>query len=67
MLEELGVGVHLPMQQATPEALRDAVLRLAGSPEVATRCAALRDELRVAGGAAAAADIIESALHSPLG
>lgn len=54
MLEALGVGVHLPMQQATPGALRDAVLRLAGSPEVATRSAALR-----------AADIIESALRSP--
>lgn len=64
MLEELGVGVHLSMQQATPEALRDAVLRLAGSPEVAARSAALRDELRAAGGAARAADIVESALRS---
>ncbi|MGH3775841.1 MAG: macrolide family glycosyltransferase [Pseudonocardiaceae bacterium] len=65
MLEELGVAVQLPMQQATPEALRDAVLRLAGSPEVAARATALRDELRAAGGAARAADIIESALRSP--
>ncbi|MGH3945962.1 MAG: macrolide family glycosyltransferase [Pseudonocardiaceae bacterium] len=65
ILERLGVGVQLPMQQATPEALRDAVVRLAGSPEVAARCAALRDELRTAGGAARAADIIESALRSP--
>ncbi len=63
MLEELGVGVQLPMQQATPEALREAVLRLVASPEVAARAAALRDELRAAGGVAAGADIIESVLR----
>ncbi|MHA6796400.1 macrolide family glycosyltransferase [Pseudonocardia bannensis] len=63
MLEELGVGVHVPMDQATPQALRTAVLDLVGSPVVAARAAALRAELRAAGGAARAADIIEAQLR----
>jgi MGT family glycosyltransferase len=62
MLQELGVGVHLPAEEATPEALREALLTLTGSPDVAERLAAIRDELRAAGGAAAAADIVEAQL-----
>ncbi|WP_214366675.1 macrolide family glycosyltransferase [Pseudonocardia sp. H11422] len=59
MLEELGIGVHLPMEQVTPQALRTAVLDLVGSPVVAARA----DVLRAAGGAARAADIIEAQLR----
>jgi UDP:flavonoid glycosyltransferase YjiC (YdhE family) len=60
MLEQLGVGVCIPAESATPEALREALLSLVGSVEVWDRLAVLRDELRAAGGAAAAADIVEA-------
>jgi MGT family glycosyltransferase len=60
---ELGVGVHLPKEQVSPATLRSAALSLVGSPEVAARSAAVRDELRATGGAARAADIIEAALR----
>ncbi|WP_214406837.1 macrolide family glycosyltransferase [Pseudonocardia lacus] len=62
MLEALGVGVTVPPESVTPAVLRDAVLSLIGSPEVAARSAALRDELRAAGGARAAADVVEAQL-----
>jgi MGT family glycosyltransferase len=62
MLESLGVGIAVPPETVTPEVLREAVLSLAGSADVAARCAALRDELRAAGGARAAADAIEAQL-----
>ena len=45
---------------ATPDELRAAVVALESSPQVAARCAALRAELRHAGGAAGAADVIEA-------
>jgi MGT family glycosyltransferase len=63
LLEQLGVGRHLPLDEATPERLRAALLELTGSAEVKARLSELRAELRAAGGAAAAADIIESALR----
>jgi MGT family glycosyltransferase len=63
LLERLGVGVHLPAESATAPALRAALLRLTGSAEVARRCARLRDELRAAGGAGAAAEEIEARLR----
>jgi len=62
-LEALGVGITLATEDATPEALRAALTSLTESEDVATRLAALRDELRAAGGAAAAADIVEAALR----
>lgn len=62
VLEALGVGRALEPSRVTPESLRAAVLELSGDPEVARRSAALRAELRAAGGAAAAADLIEAAL-----
>ena len=65
LLEELGVGRHVPLDEATPERLRAALLELTGSPAVKARSAALRDELRAAGGAAAAADVIEAVLREP--
>ena len=45
---------------ATPDELRAAVVALESSAQVAARCAALRAELRHAGGAAGAADVIEA-------
>ena len=58
-LVELGVARRLDVD-ATPEELRTAVTALVSSPEVAARCAALRADLRAAGGAAGAADVIEA-------
>lgn len=60
-LAELGVARHLPVEQATPEALREALLAL-DAPAVRARSAALRAELRAAGGAARAADLVEQTL-----
>lgn len=62
MLEQLGVGVQIPAESATPEALREALLSLVGPIEVWDRLAVLRDELRSAGGASAAADVVEAEL-----
>jgi UDP:flavonoid glycosyltransferase YjiC (YdhE family) len=50
------------MEEASPGRLRAALLELTGSAEVKARSAALRDELRAAGGARAAADIVEGLL-----
>lgn len=62
MLAELGVGEHLPADEVTPDRLRAAVLGLASSEAVAQRCAEQRRRARAAGGAPAAADVIESLL-----
>ncbi|ANY07873.1 macrolide family glycosyltransferase [Pseudonocardia sp. HH130630-07] len=61
-IAELGVGEHLPAEQVTPEALREAVLRVASSDAVAGRCAEQKAVARAAGGAAQAADVVESLL-----
>ncbi|WP_438285057.1 macrolide family glycosyltransferase [Saccharomonospora azurea] len=61
-LAELGVGVHLPADEVTPEALREAVLSVSSSPDVAAALASRRAELRAAGGAAGAADLVERLL-----
>ncbi len=62
-LVELGVARRLDVD-ATPAELRAAVVMLESSSEVAARCAALRAELRQAGGAASAADVIEAEVRS---
>ncbi|PVZ07708.1 macrolide family glycosyltransferase [Actinomycetospora cinnamomea] len=62
MLESLGVARTVPAEDATPEVLRAALVALTSSPEVAERVAAQREELRRAGGAAAAADVVEAVL-----
>jgi MGT family glycosyltransferase len=62
MLEALGVARTVPAEDATPEVLREALLALTSSPDVAARLAAQRDELHAAGGAAAAADVVEGLL-----
>ena len=59
-LAEIGVGEHLPAEEATPESLREAVLRVASSEDVARRCAEEKAVARSAGGAPAAADLIEA-------
>ncbi|MEY7974077.1 macrolide family glycosyltransferase [Saccharomonospora xinjiangensis] len=61
-LTEIGVGVHLPASEVTAESLRRAVLSVADSAEVADALASCRAESRRAGGAGAAADIVESML-----
>jgi macrolide glycosyltransferase len=58
-LVELGVARRLDVD-ATADELRTAVVTLESTPEVVARCAALRDEMRAAGGAAAAADVVEA-------
>jgi MGT family glycosyltransferase len=58
-LVELGVARRLDVD-ATPDDLRAAVTALESSPEVAARCTELQKELRQAGGAAGAADVIEA-------
>lgn len=60
-LAELGVARHLPADEVTPEALRAALLSL-DDPAVRARSAALRDELRAAGGVERAADLVEAEL-----
>lgn len=62
MLEALGVARTVPAEEATPEVLREALLALTSSRDVATRLAGQRAELRAAGGAAAAADVVEAEL-----
>ncbi|MER7110808.1 macrolide-inactivating glycosyltransferase [Streptomyces sp. NPDC000229] len=62
MLASLGVARHLPMADATADALRAAVLELAGDPEVARRAEEIRLGMAGEGGAKRAADIIEAEL-----
>lgn len=59
---ELGVGRQLVNEEATPEALREAVLALAGDPEVAARLERIAAEIAAEGGAPRAADLIEELL-----
>ncbi|MET9498065.1 macrolide-inactivating glycosyltransferase [Streptomyces sp. NPDC006552] len=62
MLEGLGVARHVPMEEATAERLRAAVLDLVDDPEVARRLAAIRHEMAGEGGTRRAADLIEAEL-----
>ncbi|WP_062349636.1 macrolide family glycosyltransferase [Herbidospora yilanensis] len=61
-LVELGVGVHIPTEEATPERLRQALLDLTSDDAVAARMAAIKTELRAGGGTTKAADIVEGLL-----
>lgn len=63
-LAELGVGEHVAAEEATPQRLREAILRVSGSPEVAARCRELREQARTAGGARGAADVLEGLLST---
>ncbi|MFE7839803.1 macrolide-inactivating glycosyltransferase [Streptomyces sp. NPDC057474] len=67
MLQSLGVARHLPMEEATAEALREAVLALAGDPEVARRLKEVQQGMAGEGGTPRAADLIEMELSSGSG
>ncbi|MFF1778503.1 macrolide family glycosyltransferase [Streptomyces virginiae] len=61
-VEQLGVGQHLPPVQVTAQALREAVQAVADDQRIAGAVAGLRQEISQAGGAAAAADVVEKVL-----
>lgn len=62
LLEQLGVARTVATEDATPEALREALLALTSSDDVAARLAEQRDAIRRAGGASAGADVVEAEL-----
>jgi len=64
LLQALGVARHLPMEEATAETLREAVLYLAGAPEVARRLKEVQEGMAGEGGTRRAADLIEAELAS---
>ncbi|MEU5825058.1 macrolide family glycosyltransferase [Streptomyces sp. NPDC047803] len=61
-LVELGVARRVDTDDATPEALREALDTLVNDPEVARRSARLRDDARAEGGTRRAADLVEELL-----
>ncbi|GAA2735577.1 macrolide family glycosyltransferase [Actinocorallia aurantiaca] len=61
-LVELGVARRIDTEEASPEALRSALLELTSDPEVGRRASELRARSRAEGGARRAADVIESSL-----
>lgn len=61
-VERLGVGRHLPRERATAQALREAVQAVAADARIAGAVAGLRREIDEAGGAGAAADVVEKVL-----
>ncbi len=63
MLQALGVARHLPMEEATAETLREAVLALVDDPEVARRLGEVQREMAGEGGTRQAADLIEAELR----
>ncbi|WP_328874449.1 glycosyltransferase [Streptomyces sp. NBC_00287] len=64
-LAELGLGVMLHRTAVTAESLRDAAVSVLSDPSYAARVLAMREHIQQAGGAPAAADVIESLLDSP--
>lgn len=63
LLEQLGVGRHLPAEEVSAVTLRGAVDAVASSADVAARLAEARAEVRAHGGVRAAADAVEDFLH----
>ncbi|MFE6162030.1 macrolide family glycosyltransferase [Streptomyces sp. NPDC056486] len=61
-LVELGVARRIDTADATPDALRTALLELTSDPDVALRAARLKAEVRAEGGTARAADLVEAEL-----
>jgi MGT family glycosyltransferase len=59
MLQELGVGRHLPAEEVTADSLRAAVEEVAGSADVRRRLDEIRATVRAHGGVGAAADAVE--------
>ncbi|MEV6654480.1 macrolide-inactivating glycosyltransferase [Streptomyces sp. NPDC051219] len=62
MLQALGVARHVPMEQATAQTLREAVLALVDDPEVAAKAAEIRLGMAAEGGTKRAADLVEAEL-----
>nr|WP_281278215.1 macrolide-inactivating glycosyltransferase [Streptomyces spongiicola] len=62
MLASLGVARRLPMEEATADSLREAVLTLSADPEVAVRLEEVRRSMLLEGGTRRAADLIEAEL-----
>ncbi|KAA0941457.1 macrolide-inactivating glycosyltransferase [Streptomyces apricus] len=60
MLQALGVARHLPMEEATAGALREAVLAVADDPGVARRLKEVQAQMAAEGGTSRAADLIEA-------
>jgi MGT family glycosyltransferase len=56
---DLGLGILLRKEDATAEALRDAVTRILHDPTFYTRAQAMREEAEAAGGFMAAADALQ--------
>ncbi|WP_433892487.1 macrolide family glycosyltransferase [Streptomyces sp. CA-111067] len=61
-IEALGLGVHLPLSEATPARLRGAAEAIAADPVIAGHLAAMRRAIDAAGGTSAACDFIERLL-----
>ncbi|QHC24915.1 glycosyl transferase [Streptomyces sp. GS7] len=61
-LQALGVARHLPKEEVTAGALREAVLSLVRDPEVAATAERIRRETADEGGSRQAADLIEAQL-----
>ncbi|MEV0990828.1 macrolide family glycosyltransferase [Streptomyces sp. NPDC049949] len=59
---ELGLGVHLPREEATGQALREAVVKVAADAKIAGAVGRMRKQIEAAGGAVAAADVVEKVL-----
>ncbi|MFF1451366.1 macrolide-inactivating glycosyltransferase [Streptomyces sp. NPDC058274] len=64
MLQSLGVARHVPMEEATAEKLRAAVLALVDDPEVHRRLKEVQEEMAAEGGTRRAADLIEAELRA---
>lgn len=60
-ISELGLGLRLEHAGLTADVLRDTVAALTADATVAARLSWMRGEIRRAGGASAAADVIEAA------
>jgi MGT family glycosyltransferase len=61
-LDDLGLGVHLPMAEVTAAGLRETLLAVAADEEMAGRLDRMRELIARSGGAAEAADIVEAEL-----
>ncbi|MFC8394577.1 macrolide family glycosyltransferase [Streptomyces sp. NPDC057238] len=61
-VQALSLGVYLPREEATGEALRDAVRTVRNNPRVRAALATLGQDISQAGGSSAAADIVEKVL-----
>ncbi|WP_051969876.1 macrolide family glycosyltransferase [Kitasatospora azatica] len=60
--EELGLGLRIPGDEVTPEALREAVLKVAADQEMQERCRVMQKEVVEGGGAIRVVDEIEAYL-----